>query len=271
MMRWVDEFVVEVGGTRFRTLGAEEAGDRALEKVFFLGSLESTADLFVMLKTRPLLDRFVELIAELRPQHIFEMGIFKGGSVAFLAALAEPSKFVAIEHKHEPVEVLEEHLVVRDLRERVRTYYGVDQADGPRVSAIVAEEFGDEALDLVVDDASHRYDLTRSSFETLFPLLRPGGVYVIEDWSWGSYSMEAPILQEHMATTGSPLVHLVFELVLVAGTAPGMISQVAVYPNVLMVHRGPAPLEPGRFSLDEWYDPEWRSGRPVVPHGSRQA
>ena len=48
---------------------------------------------------------------------------------------------------------------------------------------IVEGELADE-LDLVVDDASHTYEETRASFEFLFPLLSPGGVYVIEDWSW---------------------------------------------------------------------------------------
>ena len=35
----------------------------------------------------------------------------------------------------------------------------------------------------MIDDASHKLDLTRRSFEMLFPLLREGGVYVIEDWA----------------------------------------------------------------------------------------
>jgi predicted methyltransferase len=38
----------------------------------------------------------------------------------------------------------------------------------------------DQLLDLVVDDTSH-LGPTRASFNTLFPRLRPGGVYVIED------------------------------------------------------------------------------------------
>ncbi|MFP3608175.1 class I SAM-dependent methyltransferase, partial [Paraburkholderia sp. SIMBA_053] len=37
---------------------------------------------------------------------------------------------------------------------------------------------------LVVDDASHFYEQTKTSFKTLFPLVRPGGLYIIEDWNW---------------------------------------------------------------------------------------
>lgn len=39
-------------------------------------------------------------------------------------------------------------------------------------------------MDLVVDDASHFYEQTKTSFQTLFPLVRPGGMYIIEDWGW---------------------------------------------------------------------------------------
>ena len=39
----------------------------------------------------------------------------------------------------------------------------------------------DGPFDLIVDDASHLPSLTIASFEILFPLLAPGGVYVIED------------------------------------------------------------------------------------------
>eukprot|EP01065_Artemidia_motanka_P025120 TRINITY_DN30003_c0_g1_i1.p1 TRINITY_DN30003_c0_g1~~TRINITY_DN30003_c0_g1_i1.p1 ORF type:complete len:439 (+),score=79.62 TRINITY_DN30003_c0_g1_i1:74-1390(+) len=42
-----------------------------------------------------------------------------------------------------------------------------------------AEEMG--SLDVVVDDGSHRADHQRLAFEVLFPILRPGGVYVVED------------------------------------------------------------------------------------------
>ena len=36
----------------------------------------------------------------------------------------------------------------------------------------------------MIDDASHLYEPSLASFETLFPLLRPGGTYIIEDWKW---------------------------------------------------------------------------------------
>ena len=37
----------------------------------------------------------------------------------------------------------------------------------------------------MIDDASHLLAESRSSFESLFPRLRPGGLYIIEDWNAG--------------------------------------------------------------------------------------
>ena len=109
----------------------------------------------------------------------------------------------------------------------VHAYYGVDQGDAATLRRIVADEFGGEPLDLVIDDASHLLDPTRSSFNVLFPLLRPGGVYVIEDWGVDlSLEREAarnPVvadrIQEEIAKRPElehvvPLTRLVFEIVL---------------------------------------------------------
>ncbi len=52
-----------------------------------------------------------------------------------------------------------------------------------RVASILTQELQDRQINLVIDDASHLYQETKVSFETLFPLLRPGRLYVIEDWN----------------------------------------------------------------------------------------
>ena len=53
-----------------------------------------------------------------------------------------------------------------------------DQADAGALRAI-AERYG--PFDIVIDDGSHDNAHVRISFETLFPYVRSGGVYVIED------------------------------------------------------------------------------------------
>lgn len=38
---------------------------------------------------------------------------------------------------------------------------------------------------LIVDDASHNYAATKTSFDHLWPMVAPGGWYVVEDWDAG--------------------------------------------------------------------------------------
>jgi len=70
-----------------------------------------------------------------------------------------------------------------------------------------------DGFDLIVDDASHDGKLTRRTWELLWPLVRPGGYYVIEDWSEGTMAALAwkPGAVEsmlHMAESFLPLLAL---------------------------------------------------------------
>jgi hypothetical protein len=119
-----------------------------------------------------------------RNANIVELGISQGGSTALASILTDPRKLVAVELEPEPVEPLEAFLRRTGRDTTTRTYYGVDQSDRSRLTEILDAEFGDEPIDLVIDDASHLLEPTRASFEVLFPRLRPGGLFVIEDWNW---------------------------------------------------------------------------------------
>ncbi|MCH7790602.1 MAG: class I SAM-dependent methyltransferase [Acidobacteria bacterium] len=134
-------------------------------------------------KSKALIEQLDDLLAQIEPRRIVELGIFRGGGVALMAAITQPEKLVAIELNAEREAVLDNYLSRAQLRETVVPYYGVDQGD-PEVAEILDVEFGPDAqLDLVIDDASHLYEPSRRSFDMIFPRLRPGGVYVIEDWA----------------------------------------------------------------------------------------
>lgn len=60
---------------------------------------------------------------------------------------------------------------------RIWTYQG-SQDDAMFLNGII---LGIGHPDIIIDDASHINPLTIASFEILFPLLKPGGIYVIED------------------------------------------------------------------------------------------
>jgi hypothetical protein len=57
------------------------------------------------------------------------------------------------------------------------------QDDGNLPALLAAAGAG--TPDLVIDDASHDGILTRRTWDLLWPLVRPGGWYVIEDWMVG--------------------------------------------------------------------------------------
>jgi hypothetical protein len=120
-------------------------------------------------------------------------------------------------------------------RGSVRPYYGTSQAAGDAIAPVLRENFGSSMLDLVVDDASHELDFTRRSFNMLFPLLRPGGLYVIEDWGWG----HVPFPRERR---GPSLAKLVLQLVLSLPYADGVIDDVTVNRYWAVVRRGAAAI-----------------------------
>ncbi|MEW2354017.1 class I SAM-dependent methyltransferase [Spirillospora sp. NPDC029432] len=60
---------------------------------------------------------------------------------------------------------------------RIRTVRG-DQSDGAFLDSLAA---GIGPLDIVVDDGSHLSEHVIASFRALFPHVRPGGLYVVED------------------------------------------------------------------------------------------
>jgi hypothetical protein len=225
---WLDDRELRLGGTEFYATA--------------FGACESTVDRFYLMKPRDLVERYVTLVAELGPRRIFELGIFRGGSTAFLSHLADPERLVAVELSDERVAALDQFVAQHGYGDRVRAHYGVNQADRTAIDRIRSEEFGDGLLDLVLDDASHQRDETRASFNTLFPYVRPGGLYVIEDWAWGLFAFSGP-------RKGRSLAPLVFELLLSLPYAEGMIDDITVDKYWAVVRRGGAPLVPAAFDL----------------------
>jgi hypothetical protein len=243
VLTWTDDRTVATpAGTRFVTLGEEGSFARSLAGV---AGIESTPDRFVLLKSRQCVDRYVEIVAALAPQRIVELGIFRGGSTALLLELARPEALLAVEYEPEPVAALQAYLTRGGPGAACRAEYGVDQADTERLAQLVAETFGGDDLDLVVDDASHLGPQTRASFEALFPRLRPGGLYVVEDWSWHLQGLDLP---------GESMAAFVADLLTAAGRGPGLVAGIEVAWDVLVVRRGAAAVAPGTFSLADWFE-----------------
>jgi hypothetical protein len=239
VLQWKTDIEFGLGDTAFRTTPWT--------------AFASSADEFVLAKERDLVEYYVGLVERVAPRNMIEIGIFQGGSIAFFAALARPHKLVALELDADPAPALRDYIAAHGLDATVRPYYGVDQSDAPRLQEIVREEFGDAALDLVVDDASHLLEPTRASFNALFPRVRPGGLYVIEDWALSHLGMP-------WGGPGElPLTILGMECLMVAGTRQGVIDNVEITPYAITVQRGPAELDPATFAIGTRYDDAARS------------
>jgi len=61
-----------------------------------------------------------------------------------------------------------------------------DQADPDRLKEILLSHAPD-GLDIIIDDASHIGHKSAVSYAALFPCLKPGGLYAIEDWGTGYF------------------------------------------------------------------------------------
>lgn len=101
-----------------------------------------------------------------------ELGIFKGSSLLLWQDYFPNGVIVGLDRE-----------LVRVEGDRIRIYKG-EQQDGKLLHQI-SNEIAPDGWDVIIDDASHMAGPTRISFWHLFERLKPGGIYVIEDWGTG--------------------------------------------------------------------------------------
>jgi hypothetical protein len=174
-----------------------------------------------------------------------------------------PSKLVAIDLAPGPVPELTQFIATRGLEESVRCYHGVNQADRNRLREIIDTEFSDQPIDLVIDDGGHQYGETRSSFETLFPRLRPGGRFIIEDWGWAHFPTDLWQQEGGWWRDRPGLTNLVIEIMMISASAPDVVAETLVDHNVAEITRGPREL-PDVIDLPSLYLNRGRRFRPLL-------
>jgi predicted O-methyltransferase YrrM len=241
---WHDDNHLQVGDANFLL---------SLDNATFTGT-ESTLEQFLLLKNSGLVQSTLDLLPN--PVHnMVEFGIFKGGSVALYEALLSPERFVGVEIRPDRIEPLDQYLERRHATDRVRLYYGTDQRDRKVLSSIAFGNFEGRSIDLVIDDGAHRYEASKTSLNVFLPLLRPGGVYLIEDWAWAHWlDKEA---QEAVATDysdqESPLTKLIFEAVMLAASRPGIIRDIVIDSSRAFLIRGEEDIANENFDISEAY------------------
>lgn len=252
-LAWLDDDLLEIDGQRYLTTGNTQT----------MATTTSTAERLLLAKTRDHIECFTERMKGFRAEAIFELGVFKGGSTVFLHQTLHPRTLIAVDIDPDPVPALEAYVSRHGLDAVIRRHYGVDQTDDARIDAILDTELGDERLDLVVDDASHGYPETRATFEALFPRLRPGGRYVIEDWAWAHFDQDLWQRDGGYWRERPALTNLVVEAMLVLGSFPDVVAEVHLEPDFVEIARGTRDLPP-RLDLSTMYLNRGNRFRPLL-------
>jgi len=113
-----------------------------------------------------------------QPIRLLELGVLKGGSLLLWRDYFDKGTIVGIDIN--PVSIQGDN-------SRIFVYQG--RQEDPTLLDMVASERAPGGFDIIIDDASHIGELARKSFWHLFEnRLRPGGIYVIEDWGTGYWS-----------------------------------------------------------------------------------
>ncbi|MEZ5245144.1 MAG: class I SAM-dependent methyltransferase [Acidimicrobiales bacterium] len=219
---------------------------------------------FTLKKPRWMLDRYLELAQEFQGAKIVELGLWDGGSTAFLTSAFQPGALVGFELDTRPLTSLDRFLDGHPLRDSVHVHLGVNQADTAALRDAIAHDV-DGPLDVVIDDASHLLEPTSASFDCLFPLVRPHGIYVIEDWSHehqlaygirqqlaaGSIDAEHLVSSHGGGIPSTPLSRLIIDIMLATANPDGIVEEIRVERGLAVVRRGAAELDPDDFSLRE--------------------
>lgn len=109
------------------------------------------------------------------PVRLLEIGVLRGGSLQMWQQYFLGALIVGLDRKPNPF---------AQMPNRVRFYQG-SQDDDVLLNKI-ASECAPDGFDIIIDDAAHLGRLSRASYRNLFVKhMKPGGLYVIEDWGTG--------------------------------------------------------------------------------------
>lgn len=250
---WVSDTLIDFGDVEVELCLPPELYER-----------ETTGKHFIAGKARWMVERQIAEIGGRPVTRMIDLGIYKGGSAVLYHKLFAPEKLIAIDSNAKRIPALEAYAARQPDRSLV-VARGVNQADTATLDRLCAEELGGHPLDLVVDDASHLYAETRASFRALFPRLRAGGRYIIEDWSWAHWAGD--FWQKDRGgeyfRDKQPVTDLLIELLLLCASSPQLVSRLQVDGAIIYVERGEGSLEPG-FELSDHY---YSRGEPVPRFG----
>lgn len=111
---------------------------------------------------------YLQIASQIGPHGtVLELGVENGESLRMWQALFPLGTVVGVDHS--------EHAIWPPGTKKIIS--AQDNPALPDAVRVITRE-----IDLIVDDASHHGIATRNSFDLLWPMVRPGGFYVVEDW-----------------------------------------------------------------------------------------
>ena len=123
-----------------------------------------------------LYEQYFSVLAD-QPVTLLELGVYTGESVKVWASYFTRGRVIGGD--------IEDHGA--DLTAYPNAIFErADQRDKERLGAICAKEAPD-GLDIVIDDAAHYGSWSWQSYQILFSRLKPGGLYIVEDWGTGYF------------------------------------------------------------------------------------
>lgn len=242
-LEWQDDQNLVLNGLRFKLSYDVET----LQK----GSSEPNS--FLLGKPRHMVEWAADIARAARARNIFEMGILQGGSVVLYDQLFRPEKIVAIDLNPSRVTALENYIAAQEGPPSVRPRYGISQDDRAAMESLLSGEFSARDIDLIIDDASHLYEPTRAAFNISFPYLRPGGLYIIEDWAWAHWAGEYWQGKDSYFAGKTALSNLLIELFMLSASRPDLVESLLIDHNVIMVKKGAGAMPEGKFEIGKHY------------------
>ncbi|QQS07057.1 MAG: class I SAM-dependent methyltransferase [Fibrobacterota bacterium] len=123
------------------------------------------------------IQRYAKLFDPLRdrPIRMLELGVFRGGSLAMWSEYFPLGTIVGVDLSPNPLAQMPD-----------RTHFVQGSQDDVALLDKIGDQFAPDGFDIIIDDAAHIGTVARTSFLNLFPHhLKPGGIYVLEDWGTG--------------------------------------------------------------------------------------
>ena len=136
--------------------GIGDAGDEGTKPVHFYDQYESYF--------APFADQ---------PVKVLELGVYKGDSLKILSSYFRHGTVVGVDIKDPGIDFSSYPNAVFELG---------DQRKADQLAAL-SSTYAPGGWDIIIDDAAHFGSWSLLSYKALFPCLKPGGLFIVEDWA----------------------------------------------------------------------------------------